>query len=159
MRRWKNRTPSPIGEVQGLLTCWGEIANGKYGARRLVFRCGCGSLVVRPMTQWSAGRLYSCGCKYVGFCAGVRALPAEDVRVRVAKAASSHVVQGKEHHNGKSYTVYRPDGLPPIRGIKNLSLWVRENQQILQYTCTAPACHSGLLYKNGWHGWRAALEK
>jgi len=77
----------------------------------------------------------------------------------VARRASAAVERGAQHPNAKSYTIYRPDDQPPIRGVKNLSLWVRENQMLLGYQCRAESCHGGMVGPSGWRGWKAVREQ
>lgn len=75
--------------------------------------------------------------------------------LNVVRRASAAVPQGTEHPNGKIYMIYRPDGQPPIRGVKNLSLWVRENLDLLRYTCKAASASAAMTSTRGWRGWRA----
>lgn len=77
----------------------------------------------------------------------------------IVREASAKVPQGCAHPNAKTYTIFPPPGAgKPIHGVKNLSLWLRENAQILGKTPKNVKSAQSMTNPDGWKGWRAVAH-
>lgn len=77
---------------------------------------------------------------------------------QIAKKARDAAPQGTEHCRAESYTLYPPAGLP-IKGVKNLRMWARENATLLGKTPKQAmmGCRN-MTGKYGWYGWKAERD-
>ena len=63
---WREREPAPLGESFSRLKILREWGRNKYGQRKVMCVCVCGSSTIQLLHQVTSGRIQGCGCMQSG---------------------------------------------------------------------------------------------